>query len=81
METELLIEQMEHDFEAMASEQRKLASQEYLLALAAADASTTRLHIENMERHKHLARMYRRMKNNCLAFIETYEDGSEYLED
>jgi hypothetical protein len=81
METEMLLEQMEQDLETLAKEHDVAADNEYVWALGAPDAEQTKMHTENMERHKHLARMYRRMKNNCLAFIETYEDDSNYLED
>jgi hypothetical protein len=81
MDTEMLIEQMEQDFEAMAKEHDAAAENEYIWALGASDAEGTRMHTENMEQHKHLARMYRRMKSHCLGFIETYEDDSNYLED
>jgi hypothetical protein len=32
------------------------------------------MHRENAEQHLLLARMYRRMKGDTLAFVETYED-------
>ena len=81
METEMLIEQMEQDFETMAKEHDIAVENEYIWSLGAPDAEQTKMHLENMEQHRHLARMYRRMKKNCLAFIETYEDDSNYLED
>jgi hypothetical protein len=80
MDTEMIINQMELDFESMAKEHEGAAENEYIWALGAPDAESTKMHTENMERHKHLARMYRRMKNHCLGFIETYEDDSNYLE-
>jgi hypothetical protein len=45
--------------------------------LGAPDAETTKMHTENAERHRLLARMYRRMIDDTLAFVETYEDGGE----
>lgn len=78
MDTELLITQMEQDFEALAKEHDAAADNEYLWALGAPDAESTKMHTENMERHKLLARMYRRMKEDGLAFIETYDDDAHF---
>lgn len=74
MTTQELMNQMELDFEELAKEHDDTADNEYLWALGAKDAEQTRMHTENMEQHRLLARMYRRMKENCLAFVETYED-------
>ena len=76
MDTELLIEQMELDFETMAEEHEVAASNERLWAKGAPNAETAAMHEENAEGHMLLARMYRRMKDDCLAFIETYEDDA-----
>ena len=78
MDTEIIINQMEQDFEAMAAEHDAAANNEYLWALGAPDAEQTKMHTENMEQHKLLARMYRRMKDDCLAFIETYDDDANF---
>lgn len=77
METEMIMNQMEQDFEAMAVEHEEAAKNEYLWALGAPDAEQTKMHTENMEQHKLLARMYRRMKDDTLAFVETYEDDAD----
>lgn len=81
MDTEMLIEQMEQDFEAMAEEHDAAADNEHLWALGTSYPHIAEMHEENEKRHRHLARMYRRMKSHCLGFIETYEDDSNYLED
>ena len=78
METEMLLEQMEQDFETLAKEHDVAANNEYLWALGAPDAEQTKMHTENMERHKLLARMYRRMKEDGLAFVETYDDDAHF---
>lgn len=77
MDTEMLISQMEQDFEAMAKEHDGTADNECLWALGAPDAETTKMHTENMVMHRLLARMYRRMAGHALAFIETYDDDAE----
>ena len=76
MDTELLIEQMEQMLENAANEEDIAANNEYTWAIGAPDAEQTKMHIDNMEQHKLLARMYRRMKEDCLAFIETYDDDA-----
>ncbi len=78
MDTEMIINQMEQDFEAMAKEHDIAAENEYIWSLGAPDAGSTKMRLENMEQHKLLARMYHRMKDNCLAFIETYEDDARF---
>jgi hypothetical protein len=78
MDTEMLLEQMEQDFETLAKEHDVAANNEYLWALGAPDAEQTKMHTENMERHKLLARMYRRMKEDGLAFAETYDDDANF---
>jgi hypothetical protein len=76
MDTETLINQMEQAFENIAKEHDAAADNEYIWSLGAPDAEQTKMHIENMEQHKLLARMYRRMKDDCLAFVETYDDAN-----
>lgn len=78
MDTEMIMIQMEQDFEELAKEHDVAADNEYIWALGAPDAEQTKMHTENMEQHKLLARMYRRMKDNCLAFVETYDDDAHF---
>ncbi len=77
MDTEMIMNQMEQDLEALAKEHDGTADNEYIWALGAPDAETTKMHTENMEMHRLLARMYRRMKDHALGFIETYDDDAE----
>lgn len=74
MDIEMTVEQMEQDFEYMAKEHDIAAENEYIWAhwQQTAGAETTKMHLENMEQHKRLAKMYRRMKRDCCAFIEEY---------
>lgn len=80
METEMLLNIMEHDLESLAKIHDENANNEYLWALGSSDAETTKMHTENMEMHRLLARMYRRMKDDTLAFVETYEDYGAYAD-
>ena len=74
MDTETLLNQMEQDFENLAEEHEVAASNERLWAKGAPDLETARMHEENASGHLLLARMYRRMQGDTLAFVETYED-------
>ena len=77
MDTEILLNQMEQDFESLAEEHEVAASNERLWAKGSDDPETARMHEENAEGHLLLARMYRRMKSDTLAFVETYEDDAD----
>ena len=77
MNTEMLLIQMEQDFETLAKEHEIAASNESIWAKGSTDAETAQMHEENAEDHLLLARMYRRMKNDTLAFLETYEDDAD----
>ena len=79
MTTESLMNQMELDFENLAKEHEEAASNERLWAKGSDDAETAAMHEENAEEHLLLARMYRRMKDDTLAFIETYDDEGDWL--
>ena len=81
MDTEMFLNQMEQDFEELAKEHEGTADNETIWAEGSSYPHIEQMHRENAEQHRHIARMYRRMKKNCLAFIETYEDDSNYLED
>ena len=78
MDTEMIMIQMEQDFEELANEHEATAENERIWSLGAPDAEQAEMHRQNMEQHKLLARMYRRMKDNCLAFVETYDDDAHF---
>ena len=74
MDTEMLMNQMEQDFETLAQEHEMAACNEKLWAIGSSEAETAAMHEENARGHLLLARMYRRMKGDTLAFVESYED-------
>ncbi len=74
MDTEMLMNQMEQDFEALAKEHEAEAENELIWADGSSYPHIVEMHEENAERHRLLARMYRRMKEDTLAFVETYDD-------
>ena len=77
METEMIMNQMEQDFENLAKEHEAAASNERLWAEGSSYPHIIQMHEENAEGHLLLARMYRRMKADTLAFVETYEDDAD----
>lgn len=76
MDTEMLMNQMERDFETLAKEHGGAADNETIWADGSSFPYIEEMHRANAEQHRLLARMYRRMKEDCLAFVETYEDDA-----
>lgn len=74
MDTEMLLNQMERDFESLIEEHEIAASNERLWAKGSSYPHIAEMHEENAAGHLLLARMYCRMKEDTLAFIETYDD-------
>ena len=77
MTTEEIMNQMELDFEELAKEHEVAASNERLWAKGSSYPHIVQMHEENAAGHLLLARMYRRMKSDTLAFVETYEDDAD----
>jgi hypothetical protein len=77
MDTQMIMNQMELDFESLAKEHEVAASNERLWAKGSSYPHIIAMHEENAAGHLLLARMYRRMKEDCLAFVETYDDDAE----
>lgn len=77
MDTESIYIQMEQDFESLVNEHIAAANNEYFWALGSSTAEDTKMHEENMEHHKLMAKMYLKMKEDILAFIETYDYEEE----
>ena len=77
MDADVIIENIEQDLESIAIAHDSAADNELLWALGAPTAEETKMHTKNVELHRLLARMYRRMKDDALAFAETYEDEEE----
>lgn len=72
MSIEITIKRMERDFEALISQYNIAADQEYMLAIRARDGEQLNFHLNCMEQHERMARMYRRMKDCCIAFVDVY---------
>ena len=74
MDADVIVENIEQDFESIAIAHDSAADNELLWALGAPTAEETKMHTANVTLHRMLARMYRKMKDDALAFIETYEE-------
>lgn len=74
MDTEMLLNQMKLDFNSLIEEHEIAASNERLWAKGSSYPHIAEMHEENAAGHLLLARMYRRMKEDTLAFVETYDD-------
>ena len=78
MNTEMLMNQMEQDFRSLIEQHEIAASNERIWAKGSEDLETATMHENNAEGHLLLARMYHRMINDTLAFVDTYEDYGAY---
>ena len=72
--TEMLLNQMEQDFEELAKEHDAAAENETIWADGTSYPHIEQMHRDNAKFHRLLARMYRRMKDDAIEFIATYED-------
>ena len=77
MDVELIITNMESDFDALIKQYDAKADHEYHLAFGASDAAGTALHLRDMEMHERMARLYRRMKERCITFVDAYAADAE----
>ena len=77
MDTEMILNQMEQDFEYLAKEHEGEAKNETIWADGSSYPHIEQMHRENAELHLMFARMYRRMKKDTLAFVETYDDDAD----
>lgn len=77
MGNEMLFNLMERDFEELAKEHDGAADNETIWADGSPCTHIEQMHRENAKQHRLLARIYRRMKENTLTFIDTYEDYAD----
>jgi hypothetical protein len=74
---ENIIRCMTQDFEMLADEHEAEAKNERIWARGALNDAESVMHEENADTHQLLARMYRRMAGDTLAFVEAYYDIAE----
>ena len=74
MDTELMMIQMENDFNELAEQYDGAAENELLFALGAPDAESTKLHTQNVVQNRELAKFYRYLATRALDLIETFQE-------
>ena len=74
MDTELMMIQMENDFNELAEQYDGAAENELLFALGAPDAESTKLHTQNVVQNREMAKFYRYLATRTLDLIESFEE-------
>jgi uncharacterized membrane protein len=74
MDTELMMIQMENDFNELAEQYDGAAENELLFALGAPDAEATKLHTQNVVQNREMAKFYRYLATRALDLIETFQE-------
>ena len=76
MDTELMMIQMENDFNELAEQYDGAAENELLFALGAPDAEATKLHTQNVVQNREMAKFYRYLATRALDLIETFQEAN-----
>lgn len=74
MDTELMMIQMENDFNELAEQYDGAADNELMFALGAPDAESTKMHIQNVAQNREMAKFYRYLATRALDLIESFEE-------
>jgi len=74
MDTELMMIQMENDFNELAEQYDGAAENELLFALGAPDAEATKLHTQNVVQNREMAKFYRYLATRALDLIESFQE-------
>lgn len=74
MDTELMMIQMENDFNELAEQYDGAAENELLFALGAPTAEATKLHTQNVTQNHEMAKFYRYLATRALDLIETFQE-------
>ena len=74
MDTELMMIQMENDFNELAEQYDGAAENELLYALGAPTAETTKMHTQNVMQNREMAKFYRYLATRALDLIESFEE-------
>jgi hypothetical protein len=74
MDTELMMIQMEQDFNELAEQYDGAASNERLWAKGSPDAETAQMHEENAEHAFEMAKFYRYLATRALDLVETFQE-------
>lgn len=74
MDTELMMIQMENDFNELAEQYDGAAENELMFALGAPDAEATKMHTQNVVQNREMSKFYRYLASRVLDLIESYEE-------
>lgn len=72
MDTELMVIQMENDFNELAEQYDGAAENELTFALGAPDAESTKLHTQNVVQNREMAKLYRCLAAHALDLVEKF---------
>lgn len=76
MDTELVMIQMEQDLNDLAEQYEVAAENELLWALGAPDAEQTRMHTQNVEHNREMAKLYRTFAHSVSALVDLYMEDN-----
>jgi uncharacterized membrane protein len=74
MDTELMMIQMEHDFNELAEQYDGAAENELIFALGAPTAEATKMHTQNVVQNREMSKFYRYLATRALDLIESFEE-------
>ena len=74
MDTELMMIQMENDFNELAEQYDDAAENELMFALGAPDAESTKMHTQNVVQNREMAKFYRYLATRTLDLVESFEE-------
>ena len=74
MDTELMMIQMENDFNELAEQYDGAAENELMFALGAPDTESTKMHTQNVVQNREMAKFYRYLATRALDLVESFEE-------
>lgn len=74
MDNELMMIQMENDFNELAEQYDGAAENELMFALGAPDVESTKMHTQNVVQNREMAKFYRYLATRALDLIESFEE-------
>lgn len=74
MDTELMMIQIEQDFNELAEQYDGAAENELMFALGAPDAESTKMHTQNVAQNREMAKLYRYLATRALDLVESFEE-------
>lgn len=72
MDTDLIIEQIEHDLNALAKDKLEQARLEHLWALGSDDLEIAEIHEQTSDHYRRMSSFYEYLASRALDLIESY---------